>query len=355
MHENFHEFASMFPLMKGEDFEKLVEDIKKYGQRECIVMLEDKVLDGRNRWLACKMLGIKPRLRAFCNGSDGEDPLAYVWSANVARRHLTNSQISLAITKRMELYSKGEINQHGGSANQSEPQKFTAKQAAKVANVSPRQIERAKNIIQFGTSKHVEDIETGKRAIWEVDKEVRNKRIEDGSLVVKTYLNSRGGRLKPPAGLTILQWVKQGIAMENDGVRAEEAAKKIGLNIGTYRRVRDLAMLSERDDLTPHDAKLLKQVIEEMETLKQVRETSYQTIRPIVDRVWGQAERGSKVENHKVEAFEHAVNVIHYSAMAKVELPQISADKARMIIEELVEAIDNINTLINRIKETYSV
>jgi N6-adenosine-specific RNA methylase IME4 len=50
----FHPLAEIFPLIEGEEFDSLVEDIKRYGVREPVVVYEDKILDGRNRYRACR-------------------------------------------------------------------------------------------------------------------------------------------------------------------------------------------------------------------------------------------------------------------------------------------------------------
>src|SRR5574341_543891 len=96
----FHELANAFPLLTGEAFEELVSDIRENGLTEPVVMLDGKILDGRNRWRACQDLGIPHREVKFADlklGSD--DPAAYVWSKNAVRRQLTPSQKAMAATR----------------------------------------------------------------------------------------------------------------------------------------------------------------------------------------------------------------------------------------------------------------
>ena len=100
-HLHFHELADVFPLLSETELNSLTEDIRQHGLREPIVLYQGKVLDGRNRWLACQRLGIKPATREF--QGDALAALAYVWSANFHRRHLTPSQAAVAQAKREKL------------------------------------------------------------------------------------------------------------------------------------------------------------------------------------------------------------------------------------------------------------
>jgi hypothetical protein len=84
----FHPLAVLFPLLEGDEFKILVEDIRRHGQREPIVLYQGRVLDGRNRARACKAAGVAPRYEEF----SGRDAAAYVISANIRRRHLTTEQ-----------------------------------------------------------------------------------------------------------------------------------------------------------------------------------------------------------------------------------------------------------------------
>lgn len=42
----FHPLSNIFPLVEGTEFDELVADIREYGLREPIVIIEDEVLDG---------------------------------------------------------------------------------------------------------------------------------------------------------------------------------------------------------------------------------------------------------------------------------------------------------------------
>ena len=91
----FHPLANIFPLMEGEEFDALVADIKANGLREGIVLYENMILDGRNRYRACEAAGVQPEYPIISI----TDPVAYVISANLHRRHLTAQQKRELIAK----------------------------------------------------------------------------------------------------------------------------------------------------------------------------------------------------------------------------------------------------------------
>src|SRR5262249_17988156 len=53
-----------------------------------IVLHDGMILDGRNRYRACRAAGVEPRYRNF----EGNDPAAFVISVNIRRRHLTDQE-----------------------------------------------------------------------------------------------------------------------------------------------------------------------------------------------------------------------------------------------------------------------
>lgn len=84
-----HPLASLLPLIEEEDLETLVEDIRAHGLRLPIVRNEaGEIIDGRNRLRACELAGVTPSFMEL----NGQDPLDYVASLNLERRHLNRSQ-----------------------------------------------------------------------------------------------------------------------------------------------------------------------------------------------------------------------------------------------------------------------
>jgi hypothetical protein len=88
---HWHPAANIFPLIEGEEFAALVEDIRTKGLLNPIVLYEGLLLDGRNRLRACVEAGVAPRWTTW-QRTDGVGPVAWVISQNKERRHLTSSQ-----------------------------------------------------------------------------------------------------------------------------------------------------------------------------------------------------------------------------------------------------------------------
>lgn len=89
-----HALSSAFPAMSADEFDALVADIAANGQRDPIIVFEGDVIDGWHRYSACLQLGIEVLSKAF---SADADPVAFVLSRNLHRRHLTASQRAMAV------------------------------------------------------------------------------------------------------------------------------------------------------------------------------------------------------------------------------------------------------------------
>ena len=98
----FHEVAEVFPMLAEDALQNLADDIAKHGLREAIcVDAENRIVDGRNRYLACKRVGAEMR---FYDCPETESLVDLVLSLNLHRRHLEKGQRATAATRAMAFY-----------------------------------------------------------------------------------------------------------------------------------------------------------------------------------------------------------------------------------------------------------
>jgi ParB-like chromosome segregation protein Spo0J len=130
-----HPLADLFPVMSFKDLEALAEDIKRNGQHDPIITFEGKLLDGRHRFQAGQMAGVEPCFEEFT----GTDPVAFVLSANLYRRHLTTSQRAV-IANQMATLSQG------ARTDLASIDAMSQRQAAELMQVSRPTVQRAAQI-----------------------------------------------------------------------------------------------------------------------------------------------------------------------------------------------------------------
>jgi N6-adenosine-specific RNA methylase IME4/ParB-like chromosome segregation protein Spo0J len=149
----FHPLANIFPLVEGQDFAELVTDIREHGLHEPIVLFEGRILDGRNRYRACLAANIECRFETY----QGADPVAYVVSLNLRRRHLDESQRAMVAAKLATL-KRGD-NQHAQICAPSQ------ERAAELLNVSRRTVQHAREVQEHGTPDLVHVVERGEVSV----------------------------------------------------------------------------------------------------------------------------------------------------------------------------------------------
>ena len=142
----FHQYANLFPMLQGEALDRLREDIREHGVREPVVFLGDAILDGRNRYMCARDLGIEYPRTEF----EGDDPLAFVISHNLHRRHLTESQRA-SIAARVANMGQGRPSSKPANlpllSEQAAPRPpVTQGDAARLLNVSERSVRDARKV-----------------------------------------------------------------------------------------------------------------------------------------------------------------------------------------------------------------
>jgi len=96
----YHELCTAWPQASDEDLDKMIEMAKKIGGvvNDPTILWKDPgvadaglvILDGRNRQIVCKTLGLPMETREFLGNY--EEARTYAIMRNMARRHLTAAQ-----------------------------------------------------------------------------------------------------------------------------------------------------------------------------------------------------------------------------------------------------------------------
>jgi len=138
-----HEAAHLFPERGQEEIEKLTADIKGNGMKLPIALDDHgKVIDGRNRLRACKLLNRKT-VEALTYSVGGDAIIRFVISQNLHRRHLKESQ-------RADIAAKLAGGLHGGDRSKAQICALTQAEAAKLLAVSERSVQNARFVHQHG-------------------------------------------------------------------------------------------------------------------------------------------------------------------------------------------------------------
>ncbi len=160
-----HPLADLFPMIEGAEFDAFAADVRANGLREPIVVLDGMILDGRNRFRAGAALGLFPgdappeagtvefvRHFRMWMAADG-DPLAFVLSLNLARRHLNDSQRAMIAARLANMRHGGDrrgvraanlpLVSQSAAAERLHVSERTVRAAVKVAATAEPEIKRA--------------------------------------------------------------------------------------------------------------------------------------------------------------------------------------------------------------------
>lgn len=180
-----HPAADVFPLMTGEAFADLVADIRAKGLMQPIVMVSDRILDGRNRARACAEIGVEPRFVQY----EGDDPVGYVVSLNLARRHLGESQRGM-VARRIANLSFG-ANQHRAEGPPIGGPSVSIAKAAEMLNVGTTTIHRAGVVQLKGIPEVVAMVDAGEMALGAAEPLAKLPEETQREIVAKAEGNTR--------------------------------------------------------------------------------------------------------------------------------------------------------------------
>jgi N6-adenosine-specific RNA methylase IME4 len=202
-----HPLAALFPMLAEDELQRLADDIAARGQEEPVWLLDGHILDGRNREAACALLGID----AWTKEYEGKDPLGFVLSLNLHRRHLSESQRAM-VAARIVDWERGMNQATAGSAN------LPTRDAARRLSISERAVIAAKRVRDHG--------------IEQLSDAIRDGRISVNAGEALSYLERE-------AQEEVLRKEKKEILRLSKEIRADNARKKHAVRLAHMAHVID--------------------------------------------------------------------------------------------------------------------
>lgn len=138
--------ANVLPMASERELLDMATDIGASGLLDEIVMADGLILDGRNRWVACQLARVEPKVTAW----DGQGSrMDFVLSKNLHRRHLDAGQKAAAAAEAMPIYEAEAKERQGTRSDLVEliPPSDSGKArdfAAEQFDVNPRYVQDAK-------------------------------------------------------------------------------------------------------------------------------------------------------------------------------------------------------------------
>lgn len=180
---HWHPAANLLPRINEngntDAIATLADDIATHGLLHPIVLLNGKVLDGRNRLMACKLKGIQLTTMNFTQFKpNGLSPEQFVYSNNLHRRQLTLDQRAAIAAELVPQYQEEAQTRVGGR-----PRK-DRKPSASVRAVKGKSSELAAKFVGGVSTRTVENVLKLERKATEIGKPGILKRIKAGRLTI---------------------------------------------------------------------------------------------------------------------------------------------------------------------------
>jgi ParB-like chromosome segregation protein Spo0J len=185
-----HALADCYPKMTGKPLTQLADSIKKIGQKSPIYTDSGGlILDGRSRFAACTIAGVKPWIEEYDGPNDTASLVAFVQAANEYRRHLTPQQLAASA---VNLIKASKV--PGGTF-----QRLTQQTAAAMTGASLRSIKRVANVNKHAVPEVKLALERNEVALADADATARQPK-EKQRAALKAVQSGRAKTLSEAIG-----------------------------------------------------------------------------------------------------------------------------------------------------------
>ena len=166
-----HALSAIMPDLSEIEYNDLKQDIQKNGiNNKEIIIYQNEILDGWHRYkIACE-LNLLDTID-LVHISPSINPVVYVYSQNLHRRHLTEGQRSQIAVEAHKWLQHGNIKAQTFDGHMCPSKSNT--EMAKIASVSTTTIKKAKEVSKAGRS---DEVISGEKSQNQIIKEERQKR-----------------------------------------------------------------------------------------------------------------------------------------------------------------------------------
>lgn len=182
------ELQKVMPELSEEEYKELENSLLKDGFKGSpIIVWDDIIIDGHNRYEICQKHGIPYEIKEL-SFNNKEEVIQWMVRAQLGRRNLTPLQrIKLVETYRPIYEKQAKENKSANGGNKKAeleisptPKKPTKKidvreKLASDAGVSTNTYSKGKKILDFGNEELIRQVETGEKSINKAFKEIREQ------------------------------------------------------------------------------------------------------------------------------------------------------------------------------------
>lgn len=196
------EFKNLIPQLQPEEFEQLEQNVLKEGCRDPLVVWDNTIIDGHNRYKICTEHNIEFNT-VDKNFTDSEDAKQWIIKNQFGRRNLPlyeRAKLALKLKDLIAAKAKAKQIASGGAVPQKsdKPPIDTSKELAKIAGTSHDTINKVRNIEEKGTPELKEQLSKGDISINKAYKEI--KKEEKKQEVKANIQRLKEKEVKPPTG-----------------------------------------------------------------------------------------------------------------------------------------------------------
>ena len=177
------EFKTLIPPLTGEEYHGLEESILKDGCRDALVLWDDTIIDGHNRYEICTKHNI-PFDTVQMDFDNREDAISWIIMNQFGRRNLPayeRARLALRLKSYFTDKAKEKEFERKTTCQKSDksfmPTVDTKKELAKVAGVSHDTIAKVEKIEKQATPEVKEQLRTGEMSINQAYKSIKREEL----------------------------------------------------------------------------------------------------------------------------------------------------------------------------------